>query len=181
MKGSEKMCLAKDYSDQLLNIYNSIEDSFKELSDKLSYIDIEQQKVLHELESNNFNAYKGYLLAKQLKEIRIERRKIKNELAPLINLRNNFLQKNDELLKKIHNNIINQEERAINFKPYNPEPKNESNKQNNMRLKKSGKKIISWMSLEDGSYCVKLTNGVKHIVKESSILDLDDSKKVVNI
>jgi len=175
------MCLAKDYTDQLLNIYNSIENDFKELNDKLSYIDIEQQKVLHELESNTFNAYMGYLLAKQLKEIRIERRKIKNELAPLINLRNNFLQKNDELLKKVHNNIINQEERAINFKPYQPEPKNELNKPCNMRLKRSGRRINSWMPLEGGLYCVSLGNGVKNIVKESSIVDFDDSKKVVNI
>lgn len=175
------MCLAKDYTDQLLNIYNSIENDFKELNDKLSYIDIEQQKVLHELENNSFNAYMGYLLAKQLKEIRIERRKIKNELAPLINLKNNFLQKNDELLKKVHTNIINQEERAINFKPYNPEPKDTSNKQNNMRLKRSGRKIISWMPLESGLYCVNLANGTKNIVKESNIIDFDESKKVISV
>jgi len=180
------MCLAKDYTDQLLSIYNSIESDFDILSKKLSNIDIEAQKILHQLENINFNAYQGYLFCKQLQEIRKERRKIKNELAPLINLKTNFLQKNNELLKSVHINIISQEERAINFKPYRPELKEVSNKQNNntgnnMRLKKSGRRITSWMPLEGNLYCVNLANGTKNIVKESSILDFDDSKKVVSI
>jgi len=168
------MCLAKDYSDQLINIYNNIEDSFKELSDKLSCIDIEQQKVLHELENNSFNAYKGYLLAKQLKEIRIERRKIKNELTPIMNLRNNYLQKNNDLLKTVHTNIIKQEENAVNFKPY------QSKERNCMRLKKSNIKIVSWMPIDDIYYHVRLANGADNIVRKNNIVDFDESKQVAN-
>lgn len=176
------MCMAKDYSDQLLNIYNSIEDSFKDLSDKLSKIDIEEQKLLHEIENSNFDAYKGYLFSKQLKEVRVQRRKIKNELQPLINLRNNYLQKNNNLLQTVHNNIIKQENNAINFKPYQPKLK-ETTKQNNtplnMRLKKSGRKIVSWTPLEDGTCCVTLVNGVRNIVRMDNIIDFDESKKLI--
>lgn len=169
------MCMAKDYSDQLLNIYNSIEDSFKDLSDKLSNIDIEEQKILHEIENTNFNACIGFLLAKQLKEIRMRRRNIKNELIPLMNLRNNFLQKNSDLLKSVHTNIIKQEEKAINFKPYQPKERNGC-----MRLKRSNMRIVSWLPIDD-IYChVFLANGTKNIVRKNNIIDFDESKKVAN-
>lgn len=168
------MCLAKDYSDQLLSIYSSIEVSFKEISDKLSNIDIEEQKILHEIENTKFNAYKGFLLAKQLKEIRTERRKIKNELVPLMNLRDNYLQKNNDLLNTIHTNIIKQEEKAINFKPYQPKERN------CMRLKKSNVKITSWIPIDENYYHVLLVNGMKNIVRKNNIVDLDESKQVAN-
>jgi len=169
------MCLAKDYSDQLLDTYNNIENSFKELSDKLSNIDMEEQKLLHEIENTNFNAYIGFLLAKQLKEIRMIRRNIKNELIPLMNLRNNFLQKNNELLKSVHTNIIKQEEKAINFKPYQPKERNSC-----MRLKKSNIKVDSWIPIDDNYLQVLLINGMKNIVRKNNIIDLDESKQVAN-
>ncbi|MCK9310339.1 MAG: hypothetical protein M0P99_08710 [Candidatus Cloacimonetes bacterium] len=145
------MCKAKDYTEQLLNIYQSIENDFNILSNRLSQIDIEEQKVLHKIEESNFNAYQGYLFAKELKEVRAERRRIKNEVLPLMKLRNDFIQNNTKQLESTHTSIIKQENNAINFKPYNPKLKLVSTEQNNnkeknqnqdegMRLKKSNKK-----------------------------------------
>lgn len=49
----------------------------------LKKIDQEIQDIMHVIELNNFSASKGYILAKELKKARQERRRIKDELELL--------------------------------------------------------------------------------------------------
>ena len=45
-----------------------------------SLVDLTQQDILHYIEANSFSASDGYKLAKQIKDIRQERREIKIEM-----------------------------------------------------------------------------------------------------
>ena len=59
---------------------NKFEDSKEELTKELSNCDLREQDILHYIESEKFNSVDGYKLAKKIKEIRQERRKVKNQL-----------------------------------------------------------------------------------------------------
>lgn len=55
----------------------------KELKDAIDEADKRQTDLLHEIENNNFSASEGYCKAKELQELRRQRRKLKNEYAVL--------------------------------------------------------------------------------------------------
>lgn len=59
---------------------NEFEDNKEQLVQELSTCDLKEQDVLHYIELEKFNCVDGYKLAKKLKEIRQERRKVKNQL-----------------------------------------------------------------------------------------------------
>lgn len=95
------------YSDSKVNTkyipvdVNELKESIQNLSDKFSIlqgnkewlleeesnIDRQISDVLHFLEFNSFSACEGYKLCKALKELRLKRREVKNELE-LINIIN---------------------------------------------------------------------------------------------
>lgn len=52
----------------------------KYLNDELALTNAKQTDLLHEIENSNFNAYEGYVKAKELQEVRMYRRELKNEL-----------------------------------------------------------------------------------------------------
>lgn len=64
-----------------IDTLNKFEDRKNLLVNSLSELDLEQQDLLHYIENEKFNAVDGYKLSKKIKEIRTERRKVKNELA----------------------------------------------------------------------------------------------------
>ena len=64
---------------------NKFEDKKSTLTNNLSDLDLEEQDLLHYIETEKFNAAEGYKLSKKIKAIRLERRKVKNDLA-LVNL-----------------------------------------------------------------------------------------------
>jgi hypothetical protein len=68
-----------------IDILNKFEDRKNILISNLSDLDLEEQDLLHYIETEKFNAVEGYKLSKKIKEIRLERRKVKNELS-LVNL-----------------------------------------------------------------------------------------------
>ncbi len=56
-------------------------NKFNELSQKQGEADKLQDEILHQLENNNFNACQGYQYSKALHDLRIRRRKIKQDLS----------------------------------------------------------------------------------------------------
>jgi|GEM_PF-1982539 len=94
------MCIANDYSQKLLEIYNDINLEVRRLCAEVNKADLYDMDMLHIIENTNFNACDGFKLAKSIKENRIYRRQIKNELETMKQLKNNFIDKNMELLNK---------------------------------------------------------------------------------
>lgn len=118
------MCHAKKIAQQIIDLTNEANNLFNEYTDKLKNIEYKIMDVLHYIEGDNFNACQGYVYAKKLKELRTERRSIKNELEPLQMLRsrmNNSLNIN-ELTKTV--DAIHKKETVLqkctDNKIYNP-------------------------------------------------------------
>lgn len=79
----------------MLNFFQEIDKEIKESYEKLSILDLKQQDILHYIEATTLNA-SGYSKAgKLLKQVRTERREIKNEIEKL------------ELLQKLTNKYNN--------------------------------------------------------------------------
>ena len=85
-----------------INQINQYEEQGEELSSKLSELDIKTQDILHYIENENFNASQGCILAKKIKELRIERRIIKNKLQ-LLNL---FRTNSNKLVEKNNRKML---------------------------------------------------------------------------
>ena len=85
----ENMNLEEDVSLLISNLGN-IEKEYNKVWDKYSEVfseqDRKQQDILHYLEFNNLNSVATYRLMKELKEVRLERRKAED----IINLLNNL-------------------------------------------------------------------------------------------
>jgi hypothetical protein len=99
------MGTAINYIEQLNSTFNSFKDDYNECFIKLNHINLLELDILHVIEGSNFNAYEGYMLCKKLKEIRMQRRDIKNELRVLQIIQNNFISKNYKQLKQISTNV----------------------------------------------------------------------------
>jgi len=81
------MCKAKKYLESLEATFIQIDVDYEHYKkEEIKYNNL-QQDILHMIESESFDAARGYYLAKTLKDLRIERRKIKNELYNLEKLR----------------------------------------------------------------------------------------------
>jgi len=101
-----KMCQATKYSEQLLEIYNNINSEVRRLCAEVNTADLYDLDMLHIIEKGGFNACEGYKFAKMIYDSRIKRRKAKNELETLKQLKNNFIDKNMELLNKTHQEVV---------------------------------------------------------------------------
>lgn len=84
------------YDDKNINWYEKIEGFRTELEELKQYkinlqiqhreIEGKKEDIEHKLEFSNINAYSGYILAKMLKDVRIERRRIKDEMFIISNI-----------------------------------------------------------------------------------------------
>lgn len=63
-----------------IDILNAIDEYDAALSYKLSELDCKEQDLLHHIEDNKINILWCYNIVKKIKEIRIERRKVKNDM-----------------------------------------------------------------------------------------------------
>ena len=100
------MCTAQDFSEQLLSIYNNINQEVRRLCSEVQTADYYDMDMLHIIENTKFNACDGYKLAKLIQENRLFRRQIKIELETMKQLKNNFVDKNMELLSKTQQEIV---------------------------------------------------------------------------
>ncbi|HEY8891037.1 MAG TPA: hypothetical protein VIM70_12360 [Clostridium sp.] len=109
------MCLAKDYSEDLLLLFNNINGDFIRLNNELRQTDLMEQDILHMIEKGNFNASEGYKLSKLICDNRKERRRIKNEIEPLRKLKNSFIDLNMKSLDDTHQAIIRKDKILTNL------------------------------------------------------------------
>lgn len=72
---------ALDSSKALVKLINDINDDYVRLNKELSFIDLKLTDLLHEIQNTNFSASHGYLLALELKQLRLERHSIKMEYS----------------------------------------------------------------------------------------------------
>ena len=78
------MCKTIESANQLLELVNSFDTRKKLLEKRLSELDKCQVDLLHMIESeDSLNVVRGYDLCKAIKDIRAERRQVKNELQIL--------------------------------------------------------------------------------------------------
>ena len=74
--------MLKDIINALLKL-NEIDEYNSTLTDKLSKLDSKEQDLLHYIENNKIHIFWCYRMIKEIKNIRIERRKIKNDMELL--------------------------------------------------------------------------------------------------
>jgi hypothetical protein len=80
------MCMAKDYSQQFIDLFDNLNKDYQNLVGENRKTDLMIQDILHKIEFEEFNAAEGYCLAKQIKDIRVGRRDFKNELETMSSL-----------------------------------------------------------------------------------------------
>lgn len=77
----------------ILNLFQDMDKQLEELQKKQSKCDKEQQEVLHYIENNSLNAVQSCKVVRLLKDIRYERRKIKDEIAIINSVKDSFVDK----------------------------------------------------------------------------------------
>lgn len=84
------MCKAVNLIEIIVSSIKEVDIEFDRLIKEQSRLDLTQEDLLHLIENDNFNAAEGYFYAKRLKDVRMERRDVKNELEPLASLRDSL-------------------------------------------------------------------------------------------
>ena len=78
------MNIVENYSTTIVSVYNSVIKAYERDVERIEEIQGELQDIEHEIElSPNKNMYEGYLLYKQIKDLRMERRRCKEEVEIL--------------------------------------------------------------------------------------------------
>ena len=77
----------------MLAFFQDINKRVSELSNELSIYDTKQDEILHYIEIHNLDAIKSCKIIKKLKEVRDERRQVKNELDVIRSLKDTFVDK----------------------------------------------------------------------------------------
>ena len=106
---------------QMLNFFQDIDKRMSELSVQQSKWDSIQDEFLHYIENHNMNAVKSCKIIKQLKYVRNERRKVKNEIDVIRSLKATFVDKyNNKFIEKdliqAIKNLKDLNQRQINIK-----------------------------------------------------------------
>lgn len=76
-----------------LTLFQNTDKRLSELNKQQSIWDIKQDELLHYIENHNLDAIKSCKIVKQIKYVREERRKIKNEIDTIHSLKDTFIDK----------------------------------------------------------------------------------------
>lgn len=106
-RGGDKVSKAREYSENILQQFDKAKDYLDQLSSELSRNDLAIQDILHFIEFSYIDSILAYPTIKKLKELRLERRAIKNELEPLQKL---ICSIDKSKLQKVHAEITKMEE-----------------------------------------------------------------------
>jgi len=112
------MCKAISYTEQILEIYNNINQDVKRLTNEVRTANLFNLDMLHKIMNTNFNACEGYKLAKEIKENQLFRQQSKYELRTLLQLKKH-ISANIKSLNLVYQEIIDTD---TNYK-YNIENK----------------------------------------------------------
>jgi hypothetical protein len=189
MKGVSLMCKAKHYTEQLLNTYDEIKEECERLNKELRKADLYEQDLLHIIENGGFNAYEGYRLAKMISDNRQKRRQIKNELEPLQQLKNSFIDKNITELNNTYDAVIRRDKILTNLtenKVYTPRVLETTDLKvvsgnseiKEMKHRKTGKEIISLNKVNKNLYYAIYKDKSGNLINKKDIVNLDQSKVV---
>lgn len=100
-KGAKEKLNVEELLKYMHKFFTSIDQEINEIAQELSNVDLEQQDILHYIENNNLNAGGYAKIGKLLKEIRLKRRNIKNDLDKLNAIRDNLTRKyNNKFIEK---------------------------------------------------------------------------------
>ncbi len=77
----------------ILNLFQDVDKQLEELARKQSEWDIKQQEVLHYIKNHNLDAVQRCKIVGLLKDIRYERRQVKNEIDVLNSIKDSFVDK----------------------------------------------------------------------------------------
>ena len=83
-----------------LTLFQDIDRRLSELRNQQSIWDIKQDELLHYIENHNIDAVRSCKIVKQLKYVRGERRKVKDEIDVVVSLKNTFIDKEYVKVKK---------------------------------------------------------------------------------
>lgn len=92
---------SKDILEKGLELSKDLKCKSDELNKKLSVVEQKQQDILHYIESKNLSSVSAFNAYKELKSIREERRKVKNEMVYISLIKDSLFSKDIE--KKIQN------------------------------------------------------------------------------
>ena len=85
----------------MLDMFQNTDKRLNELSKQQSEWDIKQDELLHYIEIHNLDAIKSCKIIKQLKYVRDERRKVKDEINIIRSLKDSLLDKyNNKFIEK---------------------------------------------------------------------------------
>lgn len=82
-----------DILKMILHLFQDIDKRQEELSKQQSIVDSKQDEILHYIENHSLNAVERCKVVSLLKDIRIERRQIKNEIDVIRSLKDSFIDK----------------------------------------------------------------------------------------
>ena len=85
--------IPEDVLKYMLVFFQDIDKRQKELSEQQSVWDIKQDEILHYVENHNLDAVKSCKAIKLLKQVRKERREVKNEIDIIRSLKDTFIDK----------------------------------------------------------------------------------------
>ena len=85
--------IPEDMLKYMLVFFQDIDKIQKELSEQQSMWDIKQDEILHYIENHNLDAVKSCKAIKLLKQVRKERREVKNEIDVIHSLKDTFIDK----------------------------------------------------------------------------------------
>lgn len=110
-------CDNPELRDEVVNtVFSDIKKRKNELHEKLSVVDRKVCDVLHYIEFNKLNACDGYKVYRMIKEYRLERRAIKDEIEILDNVYNNITKLIEESINRLSNRKYNPRELPELFK-----------------------------------------------------------------
>lgn len=104
---------------ETIDFLNEIDSMEQELRDKLSEMDNRTQDLMHYLENNKLKAYEHTKLSMELKRVREERRKVKNDMAIINEFKKNCMQLQNPKGREALKNIIKRQEKLNNGKYHN--------------------------------------------------------------
>lgn len=85
--------IPEDVLKYMLVFFQDIDKRQKELSEQQSVWDIKQDEILNYVENHNLDAVKSCKIIKLLKQVRKERRQVKNEIDIIRSLKDTFIDK----------------------------------------------------------------------------------------
>lgn len=101
---------------EAVKILDEIEEYDEGLNDKLSHCDCMICDLMHLIENNTLKTNQCYRIIKELKKLRIERRKIKNDMDLLSVYKNNYQKLLNYDNRKLLLSEIGKKEKTLNLK-----------------------------------------------------------------